>query len=614
MKSLLLRAIELQNQSDFIASQSLLREYLGHFPDDPVALYSYGFCLLKEGHFNDALLYFDTGIRSSPTFYNNWIGAAHALNSMGRRVEALDYYEKAFEISRQNTNDLNNCGVIYREIGSHLKALTKFDEALAVSPTDVNSLANSAIILSEFKQTAEAIRRFKLLKSIDPHYKYLDGLILYEQLKLCDWSEYDQLQNNIVVGVMQDRPVCKTLAFMSVCDDPALHLKCAQIFSKNFSSYNIKPFEKAPNYNHDKLVIAYISPDFREHPVCHLIIGMLERHDKSRFVTVGISLGLDDGSSLRGRAQKAFDHFIDANLMSSHEIAQKIRSLEVDILIDLAGYTSDCRLDIFAYRPAPVQVTYLGYPGTLATSYVDYIIADRIVIPDDKIENYTETVLYLPDAYLPFDDTHVIPFQKFKRSDFNLPDNAFVFCCFSHDYKISPTLWSVWISLLKKIPNSVLWLSVSNPDAQNNLRQSFASQGLDAERLIFATRITDIDDHLARYDLADVFLDSWPYNAHTTAVDALMSGLPVITYLGQSFPSRVAASVLVSCDLSSLVCNSLQEYEMMALKIAFDKDWRISIKEKLRQDFKEKKIFNTKSFTRKFENMLIDTHERHFDI
>lgn len=611
MKSLLLKAIELQNNSQFYASQLLLKEYLGHFPNDPVALYSYGYSLLKDGIFEESLHYFNNGIECAPTFYNNWIGAAHALNSLGRRLDAIAYYEKAFEISKQDPNDLNNCGVIYREIGNHHQALAKFNEALVVSPQDVNSLANSAIILSEFKQTSEAIRRFKLLKTINPNFIYLDGLILYEQLKLCDWSEYDQLQSNIVAGVSEGRAVCKTLAFMSICDDPSLQLKCAQTFSKNFNSYNVEPFKKVEPYKHDRIVLAYISPDFREHPVCHLIIGMLEKHDKDHFVSVGISLGLDDGSVLRNRAKNSFDHFIDAHLMSSKEIATQIRSLEVDILIDLAGYTSDCRLDIFAYRPAPMQVTYLGYPGTLATSFVDYIIADPIVIPENQQSNYTEKVLYLPDAYLPFDDTHVIPFNKFKRSDFNLPDNVVVFCCFSHDYKISPTLWDVWLSIFKKVQNSVLWLSVSNPDAQSKLRQSFSSQGLDEGRLIFASRIIDIDDHLARYELADLFLDSWPYNAHTTSVDALMAGLPVITYLGQSFPSRVAASVLEACDLSKLVCRSLQEYEIMALRLAYDKDALAAIKDKLRQDFIQKKIFNTEKFTRNFETMLMDAYSQH---
>jgi predicted O-linked N-acetylglucosamine transferase (SPINDLY family) len=333
--------------------------------------------------------------------------------------------------------------------------------------------------------------------------------------------------------------------------------------------------------------------------------GIFEHHDKSRFETIAISIGIDDGSRLRARMLKAFDKFIDVRDMTSEQIARMMRDMEIDIAVDLGGFTSDTRTDIFAYRPAPVQVNYLGYPGTMGTDYYDYIIADRHIIPPEHQQYYTEKVAYLPDTYLPTDNSVKISERTPTRAECGLPETGFVFCSFSHDYKISPPVFDVWMRLLTQVPGSVLWLMSRGELAQKNLRKEAQARGVDPARLIFAGRVPLVEDHLARYRQADLFLDTHPYNAHTTAADALMAGLPVVTCMGNSFPSRVAGSLLDAIAMTELVTESLTEYERYALLIAKDPAFKQSCREKIIKNKAQSSLFDTQMFLRDLESTFI---------
>ena len=313
-----------------------------------------------------------------------------------------------------------------------------------------------------------------------------------------------------------------------------------------------------------------MSPDLREHPVGHLMAGIFERHDKRRFETIAISIGVNDNSRLRQRMLDTFDHFVDARMMESRRIAEIMRKMEVDVAIDLAGFTSDSRSEVFGMRPAPVQVNYLGYPGTMGTAYMDYVIADRHVIPPEHHAFYNEQVVYLPDAYLPAASGLKIAERTPTRAECGLPDEGVVFCSFNHDYKIAPHVFAVWMNLLREVPGSVLWLMSRNPLSQENLRREAAARGVDPDRLVFAQRVPMVEDHLARYRQADLFLDTHPYNAHTTCADALMAGLPVVTCMGGAFPSRVAGSLLHAAGIPELVTTSLADYQALALQLARD--------------------------------------------
>ena len=395
--------------------------------------------------------------------------------------------------------------------------------------------------------------------------------------------------------------VCKSLPLMSVSDSTAEHLQCAQAYAEIMCPPAPMKLWQGELYHHSKIRIAYVSPDLREHPVAHLLAGILEHHDKSRFETFGFSLVGKEQSRMQERLAATFDRFVDVQQKGSREIAEMIRSLEIDIVVDLAGYTQDSRTDIFAWRPAPVQVNYLGYPGTLGVEYMDYILADSVVIPDGDQCHYLEKVVHLPGSYLPADATLNVAEETPSRVAYGLPAEGFVFCSFNHAYKINPTIFEVWMRILKRCPGSVLWLMKLNSTAELNLRKEAEARGIDPARLVFATRVPKIEDHLARYRLADLFLDTTPYNAHTTACDALYVGLPVLTCLGKAFPGRVAASLLRAIGLTDLITVSLTDYEELGVRLAHDSLLLAQFKERLKANRESYPLFKTVEFCRNLE-------------
>jgi len=323
--------------------------------------------------------------------------------------------------------------------------------------------------------------------------------------------------------------------------------------------------------------VAFISGDFRIHPVGDLLIGMLEKFDKTQFELTGIFTGVPDSSDLWKRYRCVFNHYLDVKDTPSLEVAKIIRAMEIDIAIDLSGHTEGSRLEVLSHRPAPVQATYLGFPGTLGLSFIDYLIADPRIIPTELQHHYREKVLYLPHCYLPRDNSVVPSSETPKRSDFGLPETGIVFCSFNHDYKINPPIFKVWMELLKDVPGSVLWLMKLNDGAHVNLTNSAIEHGVAPERIVYATRLPRIEDHLSRYRLADIFLDTYPYNGHTTAGDALRAGLPVVSLCGESFASRVAASLLHDVGLPQYACITLADYKATALRMALNDEERLGV-------------------------------------
>jgi predicted O-linked N-acetylglucosamine transferase (SPINDLY family) len=500
---------------------------------------------------------------------------------------------------------------LYYEIKQHVKAIESFADAVKVNPLSDKALAGQGIILTEMNRYEDAIPLFERMLEANPNFDYGRGLLFHAEQHSCDWTRFEESREVIENGIRAGERVCKTLPFMSLSNSPEDLFKCVRIFADHLFPSKSKPLWQGEKYKHDKIRLAYISPDFREHPVGHLMAGIIEHHDKSKFETIGISLGLDDNSTLRSRFKNAFSQFIDVRSRKSWDIAETIRNLEVDILVDLAGYTADSRTDVFAYRPAPIQVNYLGYPGTLGVDYMDYILADRQVIPEDQQVFYSEKVAYLPDAYLPTDSSLKISDKTPTREDMGLPATGVIFCSFNHDYKINPAMFDVWMSILDQVPNSILWLMKLNEPAQRNLRKEAEKRGINPDRLIFATRVPLVEDHLARYRLADLFLDTSPYNAHTTASDALLVGLPVLTYLGNTFSGRVAASLLTAIGMPELITNSLEEYQALAIKLAKDSQLLSELKTKLLANQKVYPLFKTDLFCQNMEKVFIHMMDDH---
>ena len=601
----LIRAIGLQNQAQPEAAAALFNEVLATDTQNAAALYSLTVIAMQAGDAAGALALSARGIAHNPQFAPLHYVHGAVLQALDRKEEALQSFDAALALQPDHVEALLNSGVLLRNMFRHQEALGRFNQVVTLDPNHVTALGNFGIMLTEFKQGEQAIAAFERLLQLAPGYDYAPGLLFYERMHLCDWRDFDGLRQRLIDGVRAGRRTCKSLAFMSASDDAADHLQAAKIFAEHYCPPKATALWNGERYRHRRIRLAYVSPDLREHPVGHLMAGVFERHDKTRFETIAISLGVDDQSRLRARMVQAFDHFIDARGMGSEQIARLMREMEVDIAVDLGGYTSDTRTEVFAHRPAPVQVNYLGYPGTMGTAFHDYIVADRHTIPPEHQAFYTERVAYLPDTYLPTDNGVRIAERTPTRAECGLPDEGFVFCSFSHDYKISPPVFDVWMRLLAQVPGSVLWLVSRGEVAQRNLRREAEARGVDPARLVFAGRVPLVEDHLARYRQADLFLDTHPYNAHTTAADALMAGLPVLTYMGGSFPSRVAGSLLHAVGLPELATPSLPAYEALALRLAREPAVLAGFRERLQANLTTEPLFDTEAFARHLESAFV---------
>jgi len=607
-RSRLLRAIELQNSGGEMEAEGLLREHLAADPNDPAGLYSLAVILLKrEDRVSQeaAFALMAHGVSVAPQLALVWALHGATLQALGRWEDALASWERALALRPDYPEILLNSGALMRRLHRHADALARFQRLLALQPEHKGALGNSAILLSEFKQVPAAIAAFERLLTLDPRYDYGLGLLLYERMHICDWTGFDELSVRIAAGLAAGQRSCKSLALMAISDDPAAHQQAARLFAAQHFPPAKERLWHGEVYRHARIRVAYLSADLREHPVGHLVAGVIEHHDKHRFETYGVSFGVDDGSRLRSRFQAAFDHFIDVRGWGTRQIAQWLREHEIDIAIDLGGYTSDARSDVLAMKPVPVQVNWLGYPGTLGVPTMDYILADRHVIPPGDERFYDERVVRLPHAYLPTDAGLQIAEHTPTRAECGLPDEGFVFCCFNHDYKIVPTVFALWLRLLQALPGSVLWLMSRNELSRANLKRAAEQAGVDPARLVFAGRVPRVEDHLARYRVADMFLDTHPYNAHTTAADALMAGLPVLTRRGRSFPSRVAAGLVTVAGAPELVTDSAEDYEALALALARDPARLAALKAKVARARSESPLFDTAGFTRDLEAACI---------
>ncbi len=602
----LVGAINAQDAGRMDEAVTLFHQALAIQPGNPAACYSLGVIAMRNNDHNQAIKWAETGISASPSFAPLRFLAGSALRAAGANLDVvLKFFDDAIALQPNYIEALVNSGVVLRDMMRHKEALERFNRVLEIDPNYTTALANCGVLLTEFKQSEQAIGMFRRLLQVKPDYDYGPGLLCFEQLHVCDWNGYDEAVEQILAGTRSGQRNCKSLAMMAISDFAGDHLQSARLFGEHMYPKPPKLLWQGEVYRHDRIRLAYISPDLREHPVGHLMTGVIEHHDKTRFETIAISLGIDDNSRIRTRMIKAFDRFVDAKSLHSNQIAQLIRELEVDILVDLAGYTADSRPEVLVQKPAPIQVNFLGYAGSVGMDHMDYLIADRHVVPREHWPYYSEKIVYLPDAYMPTDGSLEIPAAAPLRSAYGLPDSGVVLCAFGHDYKISPKIFSIWMRVLNAMPGSVLWLMSRSEVSQRNLRAAAQANGVDPSRLIFATRVPRVEDHLARYQLADFFLDTFPYNAHTTAADALMSGLPVLTCMGRGFHARVAGSLAHAAGLPELVTHSLADYEALALALAQQPERVQRLKAKLREARATSPLFDTPRYCRNLEAAYI---------
>jgi protein O-GlcNAc transferase len=553
------------------------------------------------GQYEKALLDYDRALMLSPGELGAQLNRGITLAKLHRFDLALESFDRVLAAMPGNVDALGNRGNVLRALGRMEDAFACYDKVLAISPNNVEALFNRANALLALKRYEEALAGFDRVLVSKPDEDYVAGTHFNTKMLLCDWSNYDDTCTRLVSALREGRPIITPFALLGLPSSTGDHIKCAQIFSSRNFSTPAERLWQGERYAHDRIRIAYISGDFREHPVAHLLANVLEQHDRARFETIAISLGSNDQGEMRTRLQRGVDRFVDARNKSDAETARLMRELEIDIAIDLMGYTTDCRPAIMAHRAAPIQVNYLSYPGIVGTDYIDYIIADRFVIPEDQRVYFSEPIVYLPDSYLAYDTKRLISGQTPSRTEIGLPETGFVFFAYNNHYKLTPAFFNIWMRLLHAVEGSVLWLTGANTATMNNLRREAQARGADPSRLVFASFMKRSEDHLARYRVADLFLDTLPFNAQTTACDALWAGLPVLTCRGETFVGRVAESLLHAVGLPEMITGNLADYEALALKLAREPAMLAAVKAKLARNRDTCALFDTARFTRHIE-------------
>jgi predicted O-linked N-acetylglucosamine transferase (SPINDLY family) len=569
-------------------------------PNHASALANRGIALKQLGRLDEAMACYDRALAIEPVHVGALANRAIVLRRLKRFEAALADCDRALSAASDHSDTLINRGNILMELRRYDEALRAYDRAIELNPNNVELHFNRGLLLQELNRYDEALASYERALAINPdHAGALTGGADCAP-KLCDWDARarfaTELKKQIAHGVTGIGP----FVLLHYCDDPAQHLRCAQTYIKSKIPYPPTPLWKGEKWRHDKLRIAYLSADFRQHATAFLMAELFERHDRAKFEIIGLSFGEDDNSDTRKRLIAAFDQMHNLCNTSDEDAAKFLYARQIDIAVDLKGYTKDARFGILAHRPAPIQVNYLGYPGTMGAPFIDYIIADKMVAPPNHQAFYTEKIVHLPDCYQVNDGKRRIAERTPTRREVGLPERGFVFCCFNNGDKITPDMFDIWMRLLQRVEGSALWLYQENEGARRNLRNEAQNRGIDPARVVFAARMA-LDKHLARYRLADLFLDTLPYNAHTTASDALWAGLPLLTCKGEAFAGRVAASILHAVGLPELVACSLAEYEALAHKLATDPALLASLRDKLKDNRNSAPLFDSERFRRNIE-------------
>ncbi len=559
-----------------------------------------GKTLQELGRYEDALGCFARALASRPGHPFALYGRGLTLRSMGRFDEALASYDRAIGAAPGWPHAHYGRAVLLQDVGRWPEALESYGNALKAQPGFPHALQGRAGLLMLAGEYEAAAADLETLLKITPGAPYAEGSLLHCRMSICDWDGLDLALASLTEGVHARRQVCQPFYFFVASPSAADQLECAQAYIDTLYPAAIDTVWKGERYEHDKIRVAYLSADFHEHATAALIAELFEKHDRSKFEITGVSFGPDAPSEMRSRLVAGFDSFLDVRHKTDQQVAEMLHGLEIDVAVDLKGFGTGNRTGIFARRFAPVQVNYLVNPGTMGASYIDYILADGTLIPQGFERHFAEKVVRLPDSYQVNDSKRPIGEATPSRAALGLPESGFVFCCFNNNYKLTPGLFDVWMRLLNEVNGSVLWLLEGHAAVKRNLTREAKKRGIAPERLVFARR-TALPDHLARHKCADLFLDTLPCNAHTTASDALWAGLPVLTARGETFAGRVAASLLQAVGLPELVTDSLDAYEAKAIALAKSPDALAGLKRKLADNRQNCALFDTDRTRRHIE-------------
>lgn len=570
------------------------------------AWFNYGYSLMQTGYNHDALGCFDKSIEINSLHVNSWVNRGVVFDSLKKYADALACFVKAIEIEPDSIEAWLAQGVTMHKLRQYTDALASYEKALILDSNNADAWGKRGTTLTAMQRYDEGIHAYEKVLTLNPDDRYYYGLYLHSKMMLCDWDGLDDIFHSIITDPDKyiDIDPCVLLGTPA---SPLLLKRAARHFITE-KQLDDEVLYTAPGRRNKKITIGYYSADYHNHATSYLLAGVLECHDRNHFEIICFSYGPDIRDEMRSRIMSAVDQFIDVRFKTDNEVAELSRHIGIDIAVDLKGFTADARIGIFACHAAPIQVNSLGYPGTLSAPFIDYIIADHTLIDEQSSRFYDERIVYLPGSYLPYDNTRKIADHHICRLDHNLPEHSFVFCSFNNTFKITPDLFDVWMRLLRRVPESFLWLLEGDNTTRLNLVREARRRGVSADRLIFAPRMAR-EEHLARISLADLFLDSFYYNGHATAGDALRSGLPVLTCMGSTFASRVASSLLDAVGLPDLIAHSVDEYESLAIELASNAELLKNIRTRLMRNILDAPQCNTKQYTIHIETAYKKMHE-----
>jgi protein O-GlcNAc transferase len=604
-----------QNWGLFLSKQRRFEEAIDKFntairlaPNFPPVYSCRGNALKELGRYREAIIDHNLAIKLAPQFFGFYSNRGNTLREQKEHTAALSDYDRAIQLNPNYADAFNGRGNVFFDLKRHDEALAAYDKALSINPDLANAWLGRGNVFWSLKRYDEAFAAYDKVLPINPDLEGVEGSRLFVKMQLCNWEQLDKEIRDLTNSLRAGKVNCAPFALLAMTDLPDDHLRCAQAWIAAKHPVAAKSARQDKVYRHDKIRLGYVSADLRTHALPYLMGEVLECHDKKHFSITALSLARDNSGTRQ--FVTSFDRFVECHTLSDFDVAQAIADSEIDILVDLMGLTEDSRTNIFAYRPSPIQVNYLGYPGTMGASYIDYIIGDKTLFTLADAAVYSEKLVQLPDSYQPNDRRRQISTKAFTRQEAGLPDSKFVFCCFNNNYKILPATFGCWMRILKRVEGSVLWLFVENTTAIANLKKEAQTRGIDPARLVFSDRMQS-PDHLARQRLADLFLDTLPYGAHRTVSDALWAGLPVLTQIGSTFAGRVAASALKAVDLPELITHSAEEYEALAIDLALNKEKLQSIKEKLARNRQTKPLFDTLLYTKHLEAAYEAMYQRY---
>jgi predicted O-linked N-acetylglucosamine transferase (SPINDLY family) len=596
------------------AEQALphLEAFIHRQPADPSGHLRRGMALLELRRTEDALGSLEEAVRLSPADAEAHNARGVALHALRRHAEALAAYDHAIGLAPDDAVAHYNRGITLAEIGRAAEAATSYERAAALQPGLADAHNNLGNAYRQLKRYRDAIDSYERALAVRPDYPFLAGTLQLVRHQACDWRDSERATADLEARALRGEAVGPAFALLSMSASATAQRQAAATWAERKfpPSSECGPLQRrAPS---ERIRVGYYSRDFRRHPTSYLLVEMLELHDRQRFEWIGFSFGPASDDPVRRRVACAFDRFIDADRMSDAAVVRLSRQLGIDIAVDLTGFTDGARSGVFARRAAPVQANYLGYPGSLGVDYIDYILADPVLVPAGSERFYAEKVVRLPHTYMVSDRQRSVSERRFTRAETGLPEKGFVFCCFNNSYKMLPRRFELWMRVLGRVEGSVLWLLHDNAEAADNLRAQAMRRGIAPERLVFAPRVS-VDEHLARHRLADLFLDTAPYGAHTTANDALWMGVPLLTCPGESFASRVAASLLHAARLPELIAGTTQQYESMAVELATDPARLAALRTRLAAARDGAPLFDTPRLTRQFEAAYAEMHRRYHE-